>query len=459
MSIGLNVHPGTSQAIPAVSGRRSRTGRVLLFLLFLLMMIDAIPGMGVGIAPGLSAKNLYLYSLCVYIGARAVMNPSGLRFVDLAIHVPFLLLIAYALATLAVSIISDPGYATIPGGRTLKNKLIDLYLLFFVFRYLVSDREDFLWLIKSIVVFMLIASVVTLIDFLNIPDLGIIGTHRGRIEGPIGSANQYGAMLAFLLPITLATMPETGQVKRWLWRFGILISVVLLIGTGSRGAYFATIAGSVLAVYLVRRHIDMRTVVRTAAISAVVLMVLVVSYMLLNPDFLANLLEKSTTGNIETASSGRWAIWSAAFGVMLEAPLSFFVGYGWNTFDSSGIWKSAHSEYVDRFFELGIMGLLIYCSLLFMIVREFKNSLNVVDAVAHPLMRAFVFSLCILVIDIMFTMPYTAWNVIWIFIGLMLGLKDTSIAEEAPTKASVDAPPARQERSSAAYFRLRGEPT
>ena len=106
------------------------------------------------------------------------------------------------------------------------------------------------------------------------------------------------------------------------------------------------------------------------------------------------------------------------------------------------------------------MGLLIYCTLLFTIIRTVKNSLKTVDAVALPLLRAFVFSLCILVMDIMFTMPYMAWNVIWIFIGLMLGLKATSIEADIPTPRITERAPAKKmERATPSYYRLRGNPT
>jgi O-antigen ligase len=393
--------------------------------MFLSMMIDAIPGLGLAIAPGLSAKNLYLYSLCVFIAARAVLSPAGLRFVDLHVHIPFLLLIAYATFTLALSSVFTPTYDEFQGLKSLKNKLVDLYLFMFVFRYLVVAREDYVWLLRTIVVLMFLASFVTLIDFLNVPDLGIVGTHKGRIEGPIGSANQYGALLAFLLPISIATMPAAGDKGRWIWYFGIMVTAVLLIGTGSRGAYFSTVAGSAIAVYLLRDQLDLRKVLRMGMISAGVVTALFAAYAALNPDFVMVLIEKSTTGDLETASSGRWAIWGAAFGVMLESPISFLVGYGWNTFETSGIWKSAHSEYVNRFFELGIVGLAIFVTLILSIIFRARRVLRTPNFSAPKLLTGFVVAMCILTVDIAFVMPFNAWTTIWITVGLMLGIQAT----------------------------------
>jgi O-antigen ligase len=405
--------------------KRSRAGRIFLSLMFITLLVDSIPGMGLGIAPGLSAKNLYLYILCLFIGARAVMDPYGLRFADLNVHIPFLIIIGYAFMTLAISSVFDPTYDTLRGITTLKNKQVDLYLLMFIFAYLVSHRDDFLWLIRTVVVVMFISSFVTIIDFLNIPDLGIVGTHKGRIEGPIGSANQYGTLLAFMLPISIATVPKDRLLARWLWRLGILISAVLLIGTGSRGAYVAIVAGSVAGAFFLRDYLDFRVVARVAIASILTAVLLIAAFLVFNPDFLLNLFEKTATGDLETASSGRWAIWGAAFGVMLEAPYSFVVGYGWNTFDSSGIWKSAHSEYVNRYFETGIVGLVAFVFLLWTIIVTARKNLRRADGMTRKLLLAFVFAMFMLSVNVVFVMPYTAWSIIWIIIGLMLGLQAT----------------------------------
>ena len=67
----------------------SRFRRTLLLLMFLVMLIDSVPGMGIGVAPGLSGKNLFHYLLIILTGIRAATNPAGVRFVDLNVHVPF----------------------------------------------------------------------------------------------------------------------------------------------------------------------------------------------------------------------------------------------------------------------------------------------------------------------------------------------------------------------------------
>ena len=95
-------------ATSLVRHETSRFRRFLLYSMFIVLMIDNMPGMGIGFAMGLSAKNLYLYTLIVLIGMRAVTKPSGVRFVDLDVHVPYLLLLMYATLTWALLSIADP---------------------------------------------------------------------------------------------------------------------------------------------------------------------------------------------------------------------------------------------------------------------------------------------------------------------------------------------------------------
>ena len=406
----------------------SRYGRVLLFLMFVVLFLDAIPGFGIGIIRGLSAQNLYLYLLSLFIVARAVANPNGMRFVDLDIHIPFLSAMLYASLTLVVSGMFDPTYNEMRGIVAFKNRLLDLYLLFIVSRYFVSSYEDFLWLIRSIVVILFVFAFVTLLEFLGVVDIGIIGTFKGRIEGPFGDANQFGATLAFMLPVAIATMPARSTFIRGLWRLGVLTMILLLLGTGSRGAYVGVIAGSIISAVYLRDHLDMRTVGKIAAAGLAVLIVLGLGLAFFKAELVTQIMEKSTTGDIETASSGRWAIWSAALGVMLEAPYSFLVGYGWNTFETSGIWKSAHSEYVNWYFETGLIGLGIFVVLMLLIIRRTRVSLAGIAGPARRPIIGFAVGMIILAIDIAFVQVYNSWSIIWVVIGLTAGLQATAPA-------------------------------
>ena len=392
--------------------------------MFVILMIDNMPGMGVGIGLGISMKNLFLYFFIMLISVRAALTPGQLTFADLDVHLPFLFLMAYAALTWGILSAIDPTYGIMRGVVTFKSRLVDLYLFMFAFRYGVDSKEDYMWLIRMILITLMISSFVALIDFLNIPDLGIFGTYEGRLEGPIGEANQYGALLAFLIPVSISVMPQfTGRVTKWIWGFGIVITAILLIATGSRGALFALIVGSTVGVAYLRRYLDMKKVVIYAGIAFAVLTFLIILLILSNAGVLLEIINRSSSGGMDTASSGRLSIWTAALSVMAEWPLSFLVGYGWSSYEVSGIWKAAHNEYLDRWFELGIPGLLAYIVLLGTVISRAKSAIDNVSQNVGRILIGYVFGMLIIVINIFFVAIPDPWTVIWIITGLVMGLQ------------------------------------
>ena len=404
--------------------KHSRAPRILLYIMFLVLMIDLMPNLGIGFGTGISAKNLFSYFFLVFIAVRAAMRPSGMKLVDLDVHVPYLLMMAYAAATWAIAATFDPTYSALRGAVTYKNQLIDLYLFLIAFRYGVERKEDYLWLFRAIVITLMVSSVVTLIDFFNIPDLGIIGEHKGRLEGPVGAANQYGALLAFLIPVSISIIPRNaGPAGYWGWRLGILVMVALLVATGSRGAFVAAILGSVAAILYLRDFLNMRLVGGYVVAFLVLSVVVVIAVYFANPELISERFTKTTTGTLDTASSGRISIWRAAVLVMYEWPLSFIVGYGWNSFEASGIWKSAHNEYLDRWFELGIPGLLAYVYLLYVLVARARRALRSCSPELGRMLIGYVFGMLIIVVNIFFVAIPDPWTVIWIVTGLIMGLQ------------------------------------
>jgi O-antigen ligase len=412
-------------------GGESKLPRLLLFSMFIVLMIDNINGMGIGFALGLSAKNLYLYSIVLLIAVRAASNPRGMELADVDINVLWWLLMTYAVLTWAISSVASPVYSPLRGAIAVKNQLVDLYLFMFAFRYGISSRADYLWLFRAIIVLMFVTSFITLIDYMNIPDLGIIGSHQGRIEGFIGAANQFGALLAFLLPVSIAAIPENQTRAQWLlWRAGIFVTAILLIAAGSRGAVFALISGSIIGVIYLRNQLDMRRVMKFIGVAMVVVVLLVVAFAIFNTDFLLERFEKTTNEPIVTASSGRADIWYAAVLIMLEWPLSFLFGYGWDAYSYSGIWKTAHNEYLDRLYELGVIGLILYVLLLRSTVSRVRRVIHRFDPVTKRIMIGYIIGMMMVFVDIIFVAIPDSWTVIWPMTGLIMGLQATSLSRE-----------------------------
>ena len=116
---------------------------------------------------------------------------------------------------------------------------------------------------------------------------------------------------------------------------------------------------------------------------------------------------------------------------MLEWPWSFLVGNGWNSFDSSGIWKSAHNEYIDRFFELGLIGLSLFIWLLYQITTRARRRLATADPELRRILIGYVFSMSTVVVSIFFTALPGPWTIIWVITGLIMGLQATPVSDSA----------------------------
>jgi hypothetical protein len=396
--------------------------RILIYSMFFLLFADTALGLGLGIGKGLSAKNLFLYALCGMLLVDAALRPGGFRFSDIDIQVPFILLILYAMVTWGIKTVTDPSYSAMQGGISLKTQLVDLYLFFLVFRYGLVTLDDYLWMFKAVIGTFVASSFITLVDVFNIPDLGIINSFKGRVEGPIGAANQYGALLVFLIPLMVSLVPTTSGKGRKLWLAGIAASILLLIATGSRGAYVAVVVGSVVAAIYLRRYLSGRMIMRGAAVGLVLLAVAAVAVLIFQAEVFEEVTSKSQSDNVVRASSGRTAIWGAAFALMNEWPLSWIVGFGFNEFSASGIWKAAHSVYVNTIYELGIIGLTLLIWLFLAVLHRTKASIDGAPEAVKRVLVGYVFGVLPLLVTMVFVEIPRPQSIFWMATGLVLGI-------------------------------------
>ena len=65
------------------------------------------------------------------------------------------------------------------------------------------------------------------------------------------------------------------------------------------------------------------------------------------------------TSNIDAteASSGRTEIWLNLFATMVQQPITFITGYGWDVYWSFPFRFSPHNHYFSLWFNLGLVGL------------------------------------------------------------------------------------------------------
>src|SRR5687768_11750670 len=79
-------------------------------------------------------------------------------------------------------------------------------------------------------------------------------------------------------------------------------------------------------------------------------------------------VNKSASSDLATASSGRSNNWTQLIETLLREPVTLVFGYGWGMAKKLSD-VAAHNTYLDVFFELGIIGLMIFFSLLWGVIR------------------------------------------------------------------------------------------
>ncbi len=279
-------------------------------------------------------------------------------------------------------------------------------------------------------------TLLTIVDMSALFDLGIMEQDDdGRVRGPIGAANQYGAFMAFFVPIFAAMAMGSTGIPRLYWWFNFLCGFALLVSTGSRGTYVAVLTAIVIGVKFVYPYFDRRMIRRIGLQMAAVLLVLTVSVALTNLDLVEQRIEQSLTTNIDRLSSGRTSIWRATVLVQAENPMTFVYGMGWNSHNESGIWKSAHNSYLLILYELGIIGLIMFLVLIVAVIRQVRVLVMRTEGKERILMSGLAFGFFGVIVAIIFLDLYSPWFYVWSFLGMSLRIayeKDREYRLEHP---------------------------
>lgn len=262
--------------------------------------------------------------------------------------------------------------ASVEGFRAVYEYIV----AFFIGFYLIKNSQD---LDKFMKVLAFVGFIVALIGVLQVA-LGIETTQGWVNEGEtmktraysiVTSPNVLGSYMAFIAPIALGfVLKSKNNKERAIWVVITLTTIVALLFTGSRGAWFAFAVVILYGCYLWNRKI---------AVYLLIAGVIGIAALLIAPEnmplvgsvknrlttlFTAEYLQKST-------SDGRIARWTAAYNQMRLEPL-FGVGLGHH----GGAVGARHfgTIYTDSYFfktiaETGLLGIGMLVTLATMIIR------------------------------------------------------------------------------------------
>jgi O-antigen ligase len=381
---------------------------------------------------------LYLVATAIAIEISISRN----RKPDLMpVVLPMAILIVYASMSwlMIVVFLESPNYAALPTLIRLKVKLFDQFLMLLVFSYGLVNWKDALWLFEALTWTVIVGCLITVIDSFNIPDLGIITTRDqdGRVEGIIGSAQEFGGLLAFVLPAIVAIWWKATGFKRLIALVGVGLVLVSIMLSASRGAMLAVVAGSVIAALYLRQYLSSKVITRATVLVATAIIVSVL--VILSTDFGALLESRMSTGiatgDVQAISSGRTAIWYAAWQQLAVYPVALITGMGWETyFQSVGHRYATHSVYLDRLYNLGIIGLALFVVSFVNAIVIARRGLRHSPEQAAPMLIATVIGLIAFMIAMAFSDIHGAAIYVWAFTGVALRIAVAVSVPEVPKR-------------------------
>lgn len=406
--------------------------RYLLLFLFFVMFAGGAFGLDVSLAPGLSVKNFFLYILIVMFAIQTAVTKNR-KLEALSVLTPFGILLAYCLMSFAVVVlfVNYPNYSVMQGAVQLKAGIIDQFLMLLVFFYGVMKSKDVIWLIRMVVWLVMFGNVLTLVDAFGLPDLAILEIHySGRIQGFIGQPNDYGAFLAFFLPATIALFISEIGFRRVMAGFGVIATFICLLLTFSRGSWVGVILGAVVAAVFLRKYVAARTV--TIAVTSAIGACAVTVPLLFLTDFGEIFAERLSllSGDADTVSQGRSTLWLRALSVMMEHPQTFITGYGWNAYGSFREFRLiTHNTYLHHLFNIGTIGLTLFVTLLLGVLAELRRAAGAMSGIDRSFVVSAIFGFSALCVCMFFSEIFHGGLLIWAYIGLVLRLTITSVAD------------------------------
>jgi O-antigen ligase len=416
--------------------------RWLLFLLFVLLLLGDTMGLNVGLAPGLSTKNAFLYLVSLGIAIDAAIHRN--RHIELlSVIAPYALCIFYALFTwlVIVLILDYPGYNAFGTLITLKGGVADHLLMLLVFFYGVLNSRDALWLMKAMIWTVVAASAVGVVDFMGLLDLGLMDELKGgRLGGPIGEANQYAAFLALFLPASVALAVIERGLRRNLAVMGVLATVIAILLTGSRGGIAGVLGGTVLGLVFLRAFVSARVVIPAiAGFVALIALSLAAVFAAGYWDLLYDRFVGETVGAASAfdASAGRTVIWGWALAKMASSPITLLTGFGWDSyryFPDFGF--APHNGYLKIYFELGMVGVFLVLLALGNTLRIARNGLRMAsEPEVTPLMIGAMFGIFGIMVATFFVDISAPWLFLWAVSGVTARLallqEDASLSSAA----------------------------
>lgn len=256
--------------------------------------------------------------------------------------------------------------------------------------------------------------------------------HDGRVTSSFRHANDFGGYLVFLLPVLLCLLLVSKRkalshglkgdfdLFSRLWMRGVMALLFLFSGfclgmTFSRGAWVAVLAGLSIVVIKHLRWLPLFVILSGG-------FWFIISLMSLQPRFSDIFVRHNFFWD-----SGRLSFWSQAWQMIRDYPI---LGVGLNTYTTVGqkyhiAWGGyAHNCYIQMAVEIGVVGLLSFLSIIFILFRKSLRNLQLIqDPFSHNLLLGSLGGLLGFLVHSFFDTnfyPVQLGNYLWIIIGIII---------------------------------------
>jgi hypothetical protein len=223
--------------------------------------------------------------------------------------------------------------------------------------------------------------------------------------------------------------------SRGLWRLawlgGVLLSCVAMAMTASRGAIVGMVLACVIGGYLYRHLVSYSRVVGWVFASLTVLLVFA-SFSKYGGLLTERIFGQTSDMDATYASSGRTEIWLNLFATMVHEPITFITGFGWNVYWSFPFRFSPHNHYFALWFNLGLVGLLSGCYLLFNAIGRARRASLLADGDTRRQLIAFVIGATAVCGAVFFVDLHEPWDYFWMYAGVVIRLALCVAPQTAP---------------------------
>ncbi|MGO8788162.1 MAG: O-antigen ligase family protein [Terriglobia bacterium] len=259
------------------------------------------------------------------------------------------------------------------------------FALFFVVIQLFADSPVLTWRRVGIAVlaFGFAFSFLSILQFFwNPARILWVGHDVGSPFGPYVDRDHYAGLMELVIPISatyVLSRPKRDPLNGLLW-FAVLVPLVSLLLTGSRGGFVAVLAEiAILGWVLIWRNPLPGRRMRVAA-TGLVLVAVAALFFWLVPGFVLNKLG-AIHSYVHETRVGRVALWKDALGILRDHPLigtgmgSFVTAYPpYETDAQDLIIEHAHNDYVEVLTETGLLGgVLVLAALVLFFPLAFGN--------------------------------------------------------------------------------------